>query len=114
MDELAVLTLTRGTYRATITGVGRPGPIEERLGRRLIRLVNPESKEGHALLRSGRVAFVGPGGEALECQDLRDARRILRDRLRDRIAQQSGADGTDALLDGLVRLRGAAPRGIRG
>src|SRR6185436_10433287 len=27
----------RGTYRATITGVGRPGPIEERVGWRLLR-----------------------------------------------------------------------------
>jgi hypothetical protein len=113
VDELAVLTLTRGTYRATITGVGRPGPIEERLGRRLIRLVDPESKEGSALLRSGRVAFVGPGGEALECQGLSDARRLLRARLLNRIARCGGADGSDALQDGLVRLRGSAPRTSR-
>lgn len=110
VDELSVLTLTRGTYRATITGIGCPGPIEERLGRRLIRLVDPESKEGSALLRSGRVAFLGPGGEALECQDLREARRLLRDRLLNRIARCGGADGSDALQDGLVRLRGSAPR----
>ena len=32
MDDGGVTPLARGTFRATITGVGRPGPIEERLG----------------------------------------------------------------------------------
>jgi hypothetical protein len=113
VDELSVLPLTRGTYRATITSVGRPGPIEERLGRRLIRLISPESKEGRELLHSGRVAFMAPGGETLNCLDLNAAHRLLRDRLRDRIAAVRGTEGVDALLDGLGRLKDAAPRGSR-
>ncbi len=43
------------TFRGTLSGDGRPGPIEERLGRRLIRLIDPESDEGMRLLSEGRV-----------------------------------------------------------
>jgi hypothetical protein len=107
VDDLSAHPLARGTFRATITGVGRPGPIEERLGRRLVRIVSPESKEGVELLMSGRVTFVGPGGEALECQGLRDARRLLRQRLQSRLAGRSGDEAADALHDGLARLRRA-------
>ena len=32
-------------FRCTMTGDGRPGPIEERIGRRLVRLVQPESDD---------------------------------------------------------------------
>jgi hypothetical protein len=113
VDELSAHPLARGTFRATITGVGRPGPIEERLGRRLIRIVSPESKEGLDLLRSGRVAFVGPGGEELECQGLREARRLLRQRLQMRLAALSGSENADVVRDGLVRLRRAGERAGR-
>ena len=44
-------------------GDGRLGPIEERIGRRLIRLVDPQSEEGRALLDSGAVDLLGPEGE---------------------------------------------------
>jgi hypothetical protein len=110
VDDPSALPLARGTFRATITGVGRPGPIEERLGRRLIRIVSPESKEGLDLLRSGRVVFLGPGGEALGCQGLRQARRLLRERLKSRLAELSGSESADAVRDGLLRLRRAGER----
>ena len=102
--------LVRGTFRATITGVGRPGPIEERVGRRLVRIVDPASREGAALLRSGLVTFLGPEGTDLGCRGLDDARRLLRERLERRLAGAcEDASARDALEDGLIRLDG--PRG---
>jgi hypothetical protein len=95
----------RLTLRATITGVGSPGPIEERLGRRLVRLVDPDSREGSALLRSGRVTFVGPEGLALDCADLAEARRLLRARMERRLADDCDTTADrSAIEDGLARL----------
>ena len=81
MDDATTAPLLRGTFRATITGVGRPGPIEERVGRRLIRVVDPDSREGALLARSGSVLWLGPEGAALGRLDLRTVRRLLRERL---------------------------------
>jgi hypothetical protein len=100
---------TRGTFRATITGVGRPGPIEERLGWRLVRILDPESKEGATLLRDRRVTFIGPEGTALGQLDLDQARRLLRLRLESVLAMVYGDEGAEAIRDGLVRLRRAGP-----
>jgi len=110
MDHGAVAPLARGTYRATITGVGRPGPIEERLGWRLVRIVDPESKEGAALLRNRQVTFIGPEGTALGRVDLDQARRLLKLRLESVLAELGGDDGAEAIREGLVRLRRAGPR----
>ena len=55
---------TGRTRRAILTGTGRAGPIEERLGRKLVRLVDPDSAEGRSLLESGRVTLIGPEGES--------------------------------------------------
>ena len=55
----------RHLFRGTLSGDGRPGPIEERIGRRLVRLVDPESREGMRLLEEGDVDLVGPDGEQL-------------------------------------------------
>lgn len=97
--------LARGTFRATITGVGRPGPIEERVGRRLVRIVDPASKEGVALLHSGRVSFLGPEGTDLGCVGIGEARRLLRERLERRLEDaREDPSARLALEDGLVRL----------
>jgi len=69
------------TFRGTLSGDGRPGPIEERLGRRLIRLINPESDEGVRLLSEGRVDLLGPDGTRLGTVRAADALRRLRQRL---------------------------------
>jgi len=110
MTDRAVVPPARGTFRATITGIGRPGPIEERLGWRLVRIVDPESKEGAALLRTRQVTFIGPAGASLGRVDLGQARRLLRLRLQGLLADVGGDDGAEAIRDGLVRLRRAAPR----
>ena len=110
MDDGAVPPLARGTFRATITGVGRPGPIEERLGWRLVRIVDPASKEGATLLRDQQVTFIGPEGTALGRVNLDQARRMLQRRLESVLARLDGADGAEAVREGLVRLRRASPR----
>jgi hypothetical protein len=69
------------TLRAILTGTGRTGPIEERLGRRLVRLVDPESAEGRSLLDSGSVTLIGPEGESLGPMAIASAWRRLRVRL---------------------------------
>ena len=52
-------------FRVALTGDGCPGPIEERIGRRLVRLVDPHSEEGQRLLDSEPIEWVGPDGNSL-------------------------------------------------
>ena len=113
MNDGAVPMLARGTFRATISGVGRPGPIEERLGWRLVRIVDPESKEGAALLRDRQVTFIGPEGTALGRLNLDQARRLLKLRLESVLAELGEDEGAEAIRDGLARLRRAGPRAGR-
>ena len=101
--ERPVSASSRGaSLRATLAGDGRPGPIEERIGRRLVRLVDPSSDEGLALLRSGSVELVGPEGDLLGCLLPEEASRVLRERLERRLADPA-ADAA-ALREGLSRL----------
>ncbi len=110
MSDAAPPSFARGTFRATITGVGRPGPIEERLGWRLVRIVDPESKEGASLLRTRQVTVIGPEGTVLGRVDLSQARRLLRQRLENALVIAGRDDGAEAVRDGLVRLRRTGPR----
>ena len=85
-------------------GDGRLGPIEERIGRRLIRLVDPQSEEGRALLDSGAVDLLGPEGERFGRIVPGELRRRLRERLERRLARpNSGSEGS-ALREALRRL----------
>lgn len=110
MDDGAFPPLARGTFRATITGVGRPGPIEERLGCRLVRILDPTSKEGATLLRDRQVTVIGPEGTALGRVNLIQARRLLKIRFESVLAKVGGDDGAEAVRDGLARLRRAGAR----
>jgi hypothetical protein len=110
VDSTATAPLLRGTYRATISGVGRPGPIEERVGRRLIRVVDPSSREGLSLARSGRVMWLGPEGEALGRLDLTSVRRLLHERFERRLVASAG-EGHDILRDGMARLNASSRLG---
>lgn len=87
-----------------LSTVGPCAPIEERIGRRLVRLVSPETDHGMELLRSGRVLFVGPEGEELGPIPLEDALRRLRERLENRLEGASAEVDRDALRDGLDAL----------
>ena len=98
----------RGLLRATVVGDGRLGPIEERIGRRLIRLVDPQSDEGRALLNSAAVDLLGPEGERFGRIVPGELRRRLRERLEHRLAlQESGSEGS-ALREALRRLEARA------
>ena len=98
----------RPQYRSTLAGDGRPGPIEERCGRRLLRLVEPESSEGLALLARGEIDWLGPDGERL-CGHAADAIYAeLFVRLERRLdeARLAGAEADRNELEaGLERLR---------
>jgi hypothetical protein len=96
--------------RATLSSDGRAGPIEERIGRRLIRLVDPQSDEGRELLRSGNVDLVGPDGEHLGCIGPAEACRRLRERLERRLEDPEVEGERDALQEGLERLRAWSER----
>jgi hypothetical protein len=110
MDDGLDAPLARGTFRARISGVGLLGPIEERLGWRLVRIVDPGSKEGKTLVRTRQVTFIGPEGTALGRVDMHEARRLLEIRLRSALAELGRDEGAEALRDGLSRLRQPGPR----
>ena len=67
-------------------------------------------RKAAALLRDRQVTFIGPEGTALGRVDLDQARRLLRLRLLNVLAATGGRDHAEAIRDGLVRLRRAAPR----
>jgi len=96
--------------RATLRSDGRAGPIEERIGRRLIRLVDPQSDEGIELLRSGNVDLVGPDGEHLGCIGPAEACQRLLERLERRLEDPEIEGERDALQEGLERLRAWSER----
>lgn len=45
------------TYSTTVLGDGEICPISEMLGRRRVRAIDPRSREGRKLLRSGQVTI---------------------------------------------------------
>lgn len=92
-------------YRGTLTGDGDLGPIEERLGRRLVRLVDPASAEGVSLLDDGRVDLTGPDGERLGCLPPDSAYRVLLERLEERLAREGPGPERSDLADGIDRLK---------
>jgi hypothetical protein len=104
-------------FRGTLAGDGRPGPIEERIGRRLIRLVDPQSEEGLRLLTEGRVDLVGPEGNPLGRMRLDDAYDRLLQRLERRLAEEDAdvssrrnlQEGRKRLLAWSQRLVGPRP-----
>ena len=100
-------------FRATVLGDGSPGPIEERIGRKLLRLVDPCSSEGDRLLRSGLVDFLGPGGEKLGRIRVEEAWRQLIRRLEKQL-ESADLQGEELVREGLKRLRSRAARARSG
>jgi hypothetical protein len=96
--------VSAATFRGTLSGDGRPGPIEERLGRRLIRLIDPESDEGLNLLAEGKVDLLGPDGTRLGTIRAAEALKRLRIRLEERLAHRGAGPHGGELADGLDRL----------
>lgn len=102
-----------GRFCGTLAGDGRPGPIEERIGRRLVRLVDPQSEEGARLLEAGRVELLGPEGDSLGRIPLREAYRELLERLERRIAEAQPSSPPHELEAGLDRLKEWSSRMLR-
>jgi hypothetical protein len=68
-------------YRVALSGDGCPGPIEERIGRRLVRLIDPRSEEGQRLLDAEPIEWVGPDGDSLGRLSVQQAYDALLSRL---------------------------------
>jgi len=94
-------------FRCTLGGDGRFGPIEERIGRRLVRLVEPASREGRELLDSAQVAVIGPDGAMLGRLPRAEAYAALFSRLLQRITDCENELVKAELALGLERLRSA-------
>ena len=99
-------------FRGTLQSDGDLGPIEERYGRRLMRLIDPESDEGTQLLDSGKVELLGPDGETFGPLKLREAYRRLCHQLErrlERLDDERSGDTSDAearaITDCLTRVR---------
>jgi hypothetical protein len=97
-------------FRTAVTADGLPGPIEERLGRRRLRVLDPDTAEGRRLLDEGRVEWIAPGGDALGRLTQAQALDALRRRLESRLADPTEDHERAALRDGLDRLRSRAER----
>jgi hypothetical protein len=97
------------SHRATLSGDGRPGPVEERIGRRLLRLLDPLGAEALALSAAQRIEWIGPEGDALGRVPVSDACAELKRRL-ERALQRSHGSGEvasaerAAVASGLERL----------
>ncbi len=106
MDPASPKPGPRGDFRITLNGDGRPGPIEERIGRRLVRLLDPESEEGLGLLAARCVRFIGPGGTPLGYVHPSEAIESLRAALEERLEEAKDGDSDDgpAFREGLHRL----------
>ena len=100
------------SHRATLAGDGRPGPVEERIGRRLVRLLDPLSEEARALSAAGRIEWIGPEGAPLGRVPAATACAELRLRLERALAAAETAPAAerDALTYGLARLEGWSER----
>jgi len=108
VEDCPTLTHPRSALRATLAGDGRPGPIEERFGRRLLRLVDPDSAEGIKLLQDQRVELIAPGGEQMGCISLEEALDRLIQRLEELLSNPEV--DSEPLQEGLARLRARCER----
>lgn len=97
------------SHRVTLAGDGRPGPVEERIGRRLVRLLDPLSEEAHALAAAGRIEWIGPEGAPLGRVPPAAACAELKLRL-ERALEAAPAAERAALTYGLARLQGWSER----
>ncbi|HEX5045015.1 MAG TPA: hypothetical protein VFV75_19130 [Candidatus Polarisedimenticolaceae bacterium] len=81
--------------------------MEERIGRRLVRLLDPLSDEARALGAAGRIEWIGPEGAPLGRIPPADACAELKRRLERALAAARSAPAAErqALTYGLARLR---------
>ena len=76
----------RRAYRAVVCGDGRVLPIVESIGRRVIREIDPASREGRDLLTSGAVALWSDAARSARRLPVKEVLGEIDARLRARIA----------------------------
>ena len=77
----------RKTYSAVIRSDGSVLPIEERLGRRLLRTLPPDSAEGRQLLRRDCVTLLTADGRHLAGLSIEDVYERLREETASRLSE---------------------------
>jgi hypothetical protein len=108
--ELPRESLFAKTYRAALLGDGSVLPIEERLGRRILRTIEPESAEGRALLQEGQVVL------RRETEEWREPIASALERLEEEHRQElhEGEPEARRLLEGTLRALELHRRHYRG
>src|SRR5262245_59124139 len=81
-------TLFQKTYSAVIRSDGSVLPIEERLGRRLLRTLLPDTQEGRELLRRNCVTLLTADGRPLAGLSIEDVYERLRAETAMRLAEK--------------------------
>jgi hypothetical protein len=86
--------------------------VEERIGRRLVRLLDPLSEEARALAADGRIQWIGPEGAPLGRVPPAAACAELKRRLERALEAAEAAPAAEraALTYGLARLQGWSER----
>src|SRR6266850_5598496 len=75
------------SYTAIVCGDGRILPITETIGRRLLREIDPEGREGRSLLTSGRVTLWTPDGKRYRNHPVDRLLRSMREDLKSRLSK---------------------------
>lgn len=110
------------SHRATLAGDGHPSPVEERIGRRLVRLLDPLSAEALALSAALRIEWIGPEGAPLGRVPVSHACDALKRRLQRALEETDPAaasqraavaSGLERLADWSARLQGSPLSGPR-
>lgn len=96
--------LVKKTYRAVIRDDATLLPIEERLGRRLLRTLSPDSREGRALLRRGDVTLRRADGTAVPQRSFERLLERLSKEASARLASSPDPDSRRACRDALQRI----------
>jgi hypothetical protein len=93
-------------YSAMIRADGTLFPVEERLGRRLLRTLPPDSREARELLRAGRVDLRSSAGTLYRRLPLETVYDRLCAETRDRLAERPrSSEWRSSCLSALAALR---------
>lgn len=96
------------TYSAVLLGNGSVLPVEERLGRRLLRTLSADSPEARALLARGHVTLRQADGRVLGSLPLSRALERLAEQARVQLERSAGDPATARRFrEALHRLRAA-------
>lgn len=90
------------TYAARLCGDGKILHIEERIGKKLLRTIDPLSKAGRELLNTQKVLFHMPDGELLRGKHAREAYQNLKQKTLGKMKQFAGDRELTEMLERTV------------